>query len=112
MPLYHLSNGEIESLIEAGIADDPIEDENGGEITYIETFRFYRPLGEDDWIGPHFPRPLLEEIFEANDIQPEFLDTPEEIAAELEHTHDEEDALEEEARAEQSVNTRLNNFGD
>lgn len=112
MPLYHLSNGEIEELIEVGVADEPIHEEDGTEITYIETFRFYRPLGEDEWIGPHFPRPLLDAILELHDIHPEFLDTDDEIKEEESTTHLEEDALEEEARAEQSVNTRLNNFGD
>lgn len=112
MPLYHLSNAEIQELIDIGIADEPIHEENGTEITYIETFRFYRPLGEDEWIGPHFPRPLLDEIFETNNIVPEFLDTEDEIKEEQTMDHLEEDALEDEARAEQSVNTRLNNHGD
>lgn len=112
MPLYHLSNGEIQELIDVGIADEPIHEENGTEITYIETFRFYRPLGEDEWIGPHYPRPLLDAIFQANDIVPEFLDTEDEIKEEESTTHLEEDALEEEARAVQSVNTRLNKHGD
>jgi hypothetical protein len=55
---------------------------------------------------------LLDEIFETNNIVPEFLDTEEEIKEEQTMDHLEEDALEDEARAEQSVNTRLNNHGD
>ena len=111
MPLYLINDGDMEKLIESNVADEPIED-GSHELTYIETFRFSRPFGEEDWIGPHSPRPLLDQIFKDHDIQPDFQDTVDEMKMEDDDSHLVDNALEEEARAEQSVNTRLNNFED
>lgn len=101
----------MEALIEAGVADEPVM-EREDELTYIETFRFIRLIGEDDWIGPHHPRPLLDQILTMHEISPELLDVDDEVKTEASLDHLDIDALEEEARSEQSVNTRLNNFED
>lgn len=111
MALYQLSEGDMEILIESLVADEPIEDK-GGELTYIEIFRFFRPLGENDWVGPYHPRPLLDQILEANGITPELIDEEGEQKTESSLDHLDIDALEEEERNCQSVDTRLNNFGD
>lgn len=111
MALYLVSASDMDKLIDSNVADEPIED-GDSELTYIETFRFHRHIGEMDWIGPHSPRPLLDQIFKDHDIEPDLQDTEDEMKVEEEDNHLVDNALEEEARAEQSVNTRLNNFGD
>ena len=111
MPQYLLSAGDMNALIENNVADEPIVD-GDREVTYIEIFRFYRPLGEEDWIGPHHPRSLLDQILIVNDIEIEVIDSEDESKVEPSLDHLDIDALEEEARSEQSVNTRLNKFED
>ena len=107
MPHYILNEGDMDELIARGVADDPVEWMDG-ELTYIETFQFTRKGEMTEWLGPFHCRPLLEQILNAEEIEFELMDTPEEAKREATLDHLDIDALEEETRAEQSINTRLN----
>lgn len=107
MPMYLIESGDMDELIERQVADEPVE-WMGGELTYIETFQFTRKGDTDEWLGPYHPRPLLEQIFNSENIEYSLMDTPEEEKKPDTDDHFDIHALEEELRAEQSVNTRLN----
>jgi hypothetical protein len=71
----------MDELIARGVADDPVE-WMGGELTYIETFQFTRKGDMSEWLGPFHCRPLLEQILNAEEIEFELMDTPEEAKRE------------------------------
>ena len=111
MAHYVISEIDMDKLIELGVADRSVHWLNG-EMTFIEMFRFGRDHTQSDWVGPFTPRPLLEEILIANGMEIETVDDVDEVKIESSLDHFDVDALEEEARHEHSVNTRLNNFED